>query len=224
MSEAVRAVALTKLFGATPAVVQVDLHLEAGSVTAVLGHNGAGKTTLLRLLATALRPTSGHLEVGGLDANRHARAIRSAVDVMPGTSGAYPELSAAENLRFALAMRGLPGGDVGAALREVGLDGADADPTRTYSSGMLRRLGLARMMLTRPRVALLDEPYAALDSGGRELVDRLICEFRAEGRTVVICTHEERAVALADEVHEMRSGVLVPHRVATVRPPVEVPA
>lgn len=215
---AVEAGQLVKLFGATPALVKVDLRVPAGSVCAATGDNGAGKTTLLRILATAARPTSGWLRIHGVDAVADPIRVRSMLDFVPAGGGSYPELTAAENLRFAAAMRGAAlQGEIELALRRVGLSREADVPVRELSTGMTRRLSLARLLVTRPRLALLDEPYASLDEEGRELVDELVDEFRAEGRTTIVATHERARVrALADHVVLLRHGLVVPRE--TVQP------
>lgn len=216
-SLAVDADGLVKLFGATPALLRVGLSVPSGSVCALLGGNGAGKTTLLRILATALRPTAGDARVCGFDIRAEGRNVRAAVDYLPASGGFYPELSALENLRFATAMRGLVLDelDVEAALARVGLGKVAQDPVRSFSSGMLRRLTLARLVLTRPRLALVDEPYAGLDESGRDLVDAILAEACREGRAAVVATHElPRVTALADQVCRLERGIVVESGVA----------
>lgn len=209
---AIRTLGVSKVFGTTPALVQVDLEVVEGALVTVVGGNGAGKTTLLRIVATALRPSAGTVEIFGCDAVRTSRTVRAGIDYVSTAGGAYPELSARENLRFATGMRGLHASDrdIDRALSRAGLE-ADADePVRAFSSGMLRRLAIARLVLTRPRLALLDEPYANMDDDGRALVDELVDELRGAGGTVVLATHErERATRLADGVVELHRGLVV---------------
>lgn len=212
MTVAVDTAGLVKLFGATPALVRVTLTVPAGTVCALTGANGAGKSTLLGVLATALRPTSGTAHVHGRDVVCEGDAVRGLVDLLPSAGSAYPELSGEENLRFALRLRGQHDrmSDIASALARVGLESVACDPTRTYSSGMLRRLGLARLVLSRPAVTLVDEPYGALDEEGRALVDELLGEIRASGRTALVATHERNRIErLADAVHGLERGTLV---------------
>lgn len=209
---AVELLRVVKLFGTTPALIHVDLSVPAGSVCAVLGGNGAGKSTLLRVIASAVRPTAGTVRVHGHDVVGAPREVRRLVDLMPAGGGFYPELSAVENLRFALGMRAIPerAAQIADVLQRVGLREAADDPTRTFSTGMLRRLAVARLLLTRPCVALLDEPYGALDDEGRSLVDELLDDIRSSGRTAIVVTHEhERARALADLTCWLHRGVVL---------------
>ena len=207
---AIDARAVVKLFGSTPALVRADIAVPAGTVCALVGRNGAGKTTLLRVIATALRPTSGSVLVHGRDVTLEPSAVRHLVELVPATGGAYEDLTAVENLRFAAAMRGVDRRPrhLEEALDRVGLATVAEEIARSFSSGMLRRLALARILLTRPRVVLLDEPYGALDEEGRELVDELLSEIRADGRTALLATHElARADSLADSLHRVEGGV-----------------
>lgn len=208
---AARTRALTKLFGSTPALVRADVDVRAGSVTVLLGANGAGKSTLLRVLAGALRPTAGSASVWGFDVGADTAAVRRAVDLLPAAGGVYFELSAIENLRFCARMRRLPHGDreLLDALERVGLRAVADAPVGTYSTGMVRRVGLARLLLTRPRLALLDEPYAALDEEGRALLEALLDEARREGRSALVATHErDRSFAIADCVYQLDRGLV----------------
>ncbi|MHB1242157.1 MAG: ABC transporter ATP-binding protein [Gaiellaceae bacterium] len=210
-TSAVRTRALTKLYGSTPALVRADVDVPAGCVAVLLGPNGAGKSTLLRLLAGVLRPSAGRASVWGHDIVAEAVAVRGAVDLLPAVGGMYLELSAVENLRFCVRMRGLPHGDaeLRGALDRVGLLSVAGDPLGTYSTGMVRRAGLARLLLTRPRLALLDEPYASLDEEGRALLEEILDETRRAGRSALVATHErDRSVVLADRVYELARGLV----------------
>ena len=223
---AVATCALVKLFGSTPALLRVDLEVPRGSVCAVVGGNGAGKSTLLRVLATVVRPTSGNAWVSGRHVVADAEDVRRSVDLLPAAGGIYAQLTAVENLRFALRMRGVTAspGELRAALARVGLGAVADDRAGTYSTGMLRRLGLARIHLTPAPVLLLDEPYGGLDQAGRQLVDELLASAPAIGRTVIVATHEcERVRALADRVERLDRGVLVTSPAARRVPIAQLP-
>lgn len=209
---AVEVRALVKVFGSSPALLGIDLVVGRGEICGLVGANGAGKTTLLRVLSTALRPTSGSIRVLGHDVLSQAARVRAGVDLIAAAGGFYPDLTARENLAFVASMRGIEDAQAScpAVLRSAHLQDVADDPVRTFSTGMLRRLSLARLLLTRPELALIDEPYAALDDDGRRLADAIMSAARAEGRTVVVAAHErERIAGLADVVHELERGVLV---------------
>jgi heme ABC exporter ATP-binding subunit CcmA len=173
----------------------------------VVGPNGSGKTTLLRLLATALRPTSGVASVFGHDLVRNADAVRRIVALVGTSPGVYDLLTPQENLRFAAAMTGRPHEPVDRWLERVGLAGVTHRPVRTLSSGMKRRLALARAWLAAPRLLLLDEPYSGLDRDGISLVDTIVTDTTRRGGSVVIATHEwERGVKAANTVMALMRG------------------
>ncbi|MDQ3880119.1 MAG: heme ABC exporter ATP-binding protein CcmA, partial [Chloroflexota bacterium] len=200
---AVAANALARLFGGIPALVDVSFELAAGRMLALVGPNGAGKTTLIRLLATAIRPSFGTLRLFGVDAATDAAALRSRVGYLGHANALYDGLTLRENLAFAGALRGLRGRDarqrVDAAIDAVGLPPFASDRVAGFSAGMRKRAALARLLLGRPSLVLLDEPYAALDVDGAALVDRLLGELRAAGATVVVASHAEAHLdAVAD--------------------------
>jgi len=197
---------LARRFDRNVALRPLSLSLPAGAVLLLVGPNGAGKTTLLRLLATSLRPTAGRAAVFGWDVVRNADAVRR-VCVYVGTShGMYEGLTAQENLAFAAAMGG-KGDTARAALERVGLTGVGHHPVRTFSTGMKRRLALARAWLLEPRLLLLDDPFSALDADGMGLVDDLTAHVKSTGGSVILATHEwERGVRLADMVVGLAEG------------------
>ena len=201
----------------------VSLEVTAGRIVALRGRNGSGKTTLLRLLATRLRPSAGRGRVFGHDLVRESAAVRGRVAYLSVQSGSYGPLTARENLRLAATLSGTATDRVDDALRRVGL-GPHADRmVRVVSSGMKRRLGLARLLVAEADLWLLDEPYASLDEDGRELVDALLDEARALGRTVLVASHEpERLVGRVDATVEMEQGELRTPAAAETRAPAGV--
>lgn len=203
---------VTRVFGLTVALARVDLRVERGETILVLGANGAGKSTLLSVVATALVPTFGGGSVMGFDLLREREAIRRRVELLGHRTRHYPDLTAAENLRFWSSL-GTPRGavDVAAALDRVGLADQADERVRTFSHGMRQRLAIARTTLREPELLLLDEPYAGLDTEGKDLVDDLIAAARGDGRTVILATHEPlRARDLADREIWMTGGRIVP--------------
>ena len=208
------AIALRSLvhgYGGPPVLAGIDLDVAPGRIVALHGPNGAGKTTLLRLLATRLRPQSGQARVLGFDVVRQAHEVRARIAALPVYGGAYGALSGRENLRLAVALRGgdPTDGAIDEALELVGLSAAGDHLVRAYSSGMRKRLSLARLRLSDAAVWLLDEPYAALDEEGQALVDELIAGARAAGRTVLIASHDlTHSRATADAVVEIVAGHL----------------
>jgi heme ABC exporter ATP-binding subunit CcmA len=208
----IEASGLLKAYGATPVLDGVDVGLGPGEALTLLGPNGAGKTTLLRILATALRPTAGRATVLGHDVVREREAIRSRIAVIAAASHLYGELTAEENLRFAAQMRGAPAdrGEIGKALEEVGLGSARSVRVRAFSGGMQRRLALAKVLLFKPALVFLDEPYLALDREAGALLDRTLLAVKARGGGAVIASHQlGRAYAVCD-----RFAIMVEGRIA----------
>ncbi|AWN24426.1 ABC transporter ATP-binding protein [Deinococcus irradiatisoli] len=185
----------------------VTLDIPAGEGVALLGENGAGKTTLLRLLASSLRLTRGEGRVYGFDL-RDGRAVRDFVHLMPVEGGTYPDLTAAENLDFALKMHRLSG-DTASALRRVGLEHAAERRVRFLSAGMRKRLNLARLSLLARPLTLVDEPFANLDAAGRDLALDVLAEVTAQGRTLIVAAHEpELAAWVTRRALRLQAGTL----------------
>ena len=208
-ADAVRTCALTRLFATTPALVRVNVSVGEGELCALVGGNGAGKTTLLRVLATALAPSAGKAFVHGREVRRQAHEVRCLTELLPSAGGLYADLTPRENLRFALTMRRLRAREaqIADSLERAGLARLADERVRVLSTGMQRRVGLARIMLTRRPLLLLDEPYAGLDEEGRGLVDAVLAEARAEGRTAIVATHERGRIAgIADVLHRLERG------------------
>lgn len=209
---AIELAGIAQRLGSRWALRGVDLTVAPGELVAIVGHNGSGKTTLLRVVATALRPTRGRGRVFGADLVKEADAVRQQTSLLTFATGLYDDLTAAENLDFALQMAGLPRDHavIERALEEVGLRADIHGRVRTFSSGMQRRVALARLYLRPARLLLLDEPYNSLDSGGVELIDRMLIDTRARGGSALVVLHDlERGQAMFDRIVELREGKVV---------------
>jgi heme exporter protein A len=192
MPLAVEVEQLSKRFGAARALDGVSWSAEAGSAVALLGPNGAGKTTLLRLCATLLRPSDGRVRLFGMDAAEHGTALRRRLAVLGHESFLYPDLSPRENLRFYARLFRVAGADaqIEALIQRLGLAGWSHRPVRTLSRGLLQRCALARVLLHRPELLLLDEPFTGLDLAARDLLCDVLREAHTRGATVLMSTHE----------------------------------
>jgi heme ABC exporter ATP-binding subunit CcmA len=200
---------LQRRYGRHLVLKGIDLEVSPGRIVALHGANGSGKTTLLRLLATRLRPSAGAARIYGHDLIREAHEVRRRLATVAVFGGAYGTLTARENLRLAAALRGAAPSDVDAALERVSLGRVADHLVRTFSSGMRKRLALARLLVAHVDLWLLDEPHAALDQGGQALVDELVVEARARGTTVLMATHElARSFDVADAVLRIDDGQL----------------
>ena len=180
---------IVRRFAARAAVAGVDLQLEPGERLALIGPNGAGKTTLLRVLAGLLRADEGELAVGGHAFPEHRDRARAMIGYLGHDPLLYLDLTAAQNLEFYAAMYGAPSGSVLDELERVGLLARANDRARTFSRGMLQRLSIARMMIHRPRLLLLDEPYSGLDADGARVLDRVLDGLEPE-QGLILVTHD----------------------------------
>lgn len=206
---AVQLEGLGKRFGFTRALRRVDLDVGWGEVVGLVGPNGSGKTTLLRILGGALRPTEGSARMAGRSLEAHSDDVRGRVGLLSGDHYLYGDLTAAENLRFAWRMSRpeAPDGEIETLLVRVGLDGIPDRRVRAFSSGMRKRLALARALLLAPRILLLDEPWSSLDAEAMGLVDTVIREWRGRRRAVLVATHRrDRIGALADRLVRLERG------------------
>jgi heme exporter protein A len=204
---------LVKRYGTERAHAVVSLELSERSMCALLGHNGAGKTTLLGLLSTLVRPTSGTIAYRAGSAEVKDADVRREIGMLAHASLCYSELTARENLEFVAGLYEIEGGarSIESILDRVGLEPKARDrPARTYSRGMLQRLALARALLTRPSLLLLDEPFTGLDRGGALALGGELGALRDGGAIVVVVTHDLEAIAdRADHVAILRRGALV---------------
>lgn len=217
----IEARALSKRYGGVPAVDGVTFTLPEGSRTALIGPNGSGKSTLLALLSTLLFPTSGDVRIDGLTAAEAPQEMRRRIGVLAHRPMLYEELSPLENLVFFAKLYDVPEPRprVEELLRAVGLWHRRDEPTAVLSRGYHQRLALARALVHRPRVLLLDEPETGLDEGGIDLLDELM--LGAAGVTVLAATHRhDRIDAWADGVLALDRGRLVqPPARGAVEPP-----
>jgi heme exporter protein A len=194
---------LQRAYGRTPVLAGIDLRVEGGECVALLGANGAGKTTLLRVLATLLRPSAGRLVLFGEDAIARPAAALRHLGYVGHESACYGDLTATENLAFYAELYRLTDAQrrVTELVAWAGLDGAARRPIRTFSRGMTQRLALARALLHRPELLLLDEPFNGLDPQATATLERLLHELRRAGHAIVLATHDvPRAAVIATRV------------------------
>ncbi|AEV16716.1 ABC transporter protein [Thermus sp. CCB_US3_UF1] len=184
---------LTKRYGRVVAVEDLNLSVEEGEVFGLLGPNGSGKTTTILMLLGLTEPTAGEARVLGLDPMRQPLEVKARVGYLPDQVGFYGELTAWENLRYTTRLLGLPEAEARARIQEVlermGLWEVRERRVAAFSRGMRQRLGLAEVLLKRPKVAILDEPTLGLDpEAAREFLE-LIKGLKAEGITILLSSH-----------------------------------
>lgn len=224
---AVDVAGVARRFGASWVLRGVTLAVERGEVVGLLGANGSGKSTMLRILSTLLQPHAGTARVWGHDVKREAEDVRSLIGYLGHAPGLYDDLTARENLTFAASMLDRDRHDVDRALDRVDLLKVANAPVRGFSSGMQRRLAVARLMLVRPRLLLLDEPYSNLDAAGLDVVNSLIAEWVSDGAAALVVLHElAPAAPVLDRTVTIRNGLIAANEdsfgAATARVPLAV--
>ena len=196
---------LARHFGERTALRDVTLALADGATLAVLGRNGAGKTTLLRILASLLRPHAGEVRLFGEPLPGRAFAVRGRLGLLGHEPLLYRDLTGRENLAYHARLHRIEPARVEEVLGAVQMERRASDPVRLLSRGMVQRLAVARAVLHRPRLLLLDEPRANLDPAAAELIEPLI--GRVSGATRVLTSHDPRAaLAEADMVLALKDG------------------
>ncbi|MBN8471656.1 heme ABC exporter ATP-binding protein CcmA [Corallococcus exiguus] len=200
---------VSKRYGRRWALARLTYALPAGRSLLLTGHNGSGKTTLLRLVATALGPTAGRVEVLGRDAVQDREAVRRDVALLSHASFLYEDLTAQQNLMVLGRLLGVdaPRDVADALLNRVGLNRRTDSPVRGFSAGMRKRLAIARLLMKAPALALLDEPFGELDPAGIQDMEGVIAELKAGGTTVVLATHLiEQGLSLCEERLHLQDG------------------
>jgi heme exporter protein A len=205
VSPAFSARRLTKRFGRSTALREIDLDLEAGRCHVLFGRNGAGKSTLLLVAATLLQPTSGEIYFSGERYDDLGDEVRQRIGLVSHQSFLYPDLTVAENLEFYARLYGSDS-SVSEALVWAELDLRQHSPVRSLSRGMLQRLAVARALLHRPQLLLLDEPYTGLDASSSERLSTRLADAKGE-TSILLTTHDvERGVAIADRISILEGG------------------
>ncbi len=180
---------VTKTYGPVRALVAVDTTFSAGRVTAVLGTNGSGKSTLLAIVGTLAKPTSGAITHTGLPT---AADIRRVLGWVGHASLCYPDLTGAENIRLAAELYGCPEDESLREAKERFELGSFVDrPFREYSRGQRQRVSLARALVHRPTLLLLDEPTTGLDGSGVARLVKVVADEAARGATIIVVSHDE---------------------------------
>src|ERR1700681_4747259 len=213
---ALKAIGLSKAYGARLAVDRLDLEVDRGELFGFLGPNGAGKTTTIRMALGLVAPTKGSVEILGLEVRRHRAEVLPRVGALVESPALYGYMSGRDNLR---AIGDLLGGAkekrIDEVLEIVSLKGRDKDRVKTYSLGMKQRLGLAIALLNDPDLLILDEPANGLDPAGVVEMRDLLRSLAGQGKTIFISSHVLSEVQqICSRVAIINLGELV--KVATV--------
>jgi heme exporter protein A len=200
---------VSKYYGDFPALRKIELNIEPGSTVALLGRNGAGKTTLLRIVAGLSKASEGSVRIAGADVRQES--TRRRIGVLGHGISLYDELSATENLVLFAKLYGLaePEKQALAWLERTGLGRVRDGLVREFSRGMRQRLAVARAFIHEPEVLLLDEPFTALDDRAIAVLQSLLGDAHALGRTIIMSTHQlKEALELATHVALIQRGQL----------------
>ncbi len=203
---------LVKRFGPKTVLRGLDFEVESGEFVALLGPNGAGKTTFLRILASLSRPAMGEVQIAGFFLPGQASSVRRRLGVVSHLPLLYGDLTAEENLRFYGRMYAVPDlpPRITEVLEMVGLAARRRDLVRTFSRGMQQRLAIGRAVLHDPDVMLFDEPHTGLDQDASVMLDTVLQEVAARGRTVVMTSHDlARTADLASRFDVLSRGKIV---------------
>lgn len=203
---------VSRHFGRRRALSRITFQAEQGAILGLLGPNGAGKSTMLAMAATLLKPTSGVIRYGSLEAGVQGADVRSRIGVLGHDLFLYPELTARENLAFFAGLYGQtdPAAAALTALERAGLADRADDPVSSFSRGMRQRVALERALIHAPRLALLDEPFTGLDDASASALVARLRRLRDDGAIVVLATHDlDLAEGLLDQAVFLRDGRMV---------------
>jgi sodium transport system ATP-binding protein len=184
---------ISKGFANRQALTDVNLSIEGGQIFGLLGPNGAGKTTLLRILSTLLQPDSGHAELVGIDVQKQALQARNCLGLVNANMGLYQRLSGRENLRFFAEVSGFSKVQsdqrIAELMQQLQIEDWIDQKSSGYSTGMRQKIIVARAILHRPQVLVLDEASNGLDVFARRALTDLAKDYAEKGNLVIYCTH-----------------------------------
>ncbi len=209
---AIKVLGLTKSFGNQPALRDIDLEVSRGESVVIFGPNGAGKTTLLKVLATIMNPSSGSVTINGLNLKDNAEEVRRHIGVVTHQTFLYSNLTAYENLEFYSRMYDVPGRKerIHEVVAMVGMTPRLHDRVGTLSRGMQQRLSIARSLLHKPSIMLLDEAETGLDQQATAMLWEMLQTEGEEKRTIILTTHNlERGLELGEHLIILDQGKLV---------------
>ncbi|MCM3114782.1 ABC transporter ATP-binding protein [Neobacillus sp. MER 74] len=190
----------------------VDLLISKGETVAILGPNGAGKSTLLKVLATLIKPTSGLIQVNGMDLKKNHIKIKKIMGYLPHSSLLYDHYTPLENIVFFGNIYGVKNVEQRATelVKEVGLSFFLNEPVKNFSRGMIQRIAIARAIVHEPEILLLDEPHTGLDQGAIGILNNVILSMKAKGTTTLMVTHDfKQAAEICDRIIIVKNGKIV---------------
>jgi len=209
----IEVIALNKSFGWRKVLNGLDLKVRKGRFLTLFGPNGAGKTTLTRIICTLIRPDSGEIIVNDFNTKDDASEVRRCIGVVSHNPYLYEELTGPENLRFYGRLYGIPSNDVNRRAKklidEMALTPWKTDPVSSYSRGMKQRLSIARALIHKPSVLILDEPFSGLDVSSTDALIHILHRFHEDDQTVLMTTHDLTiGLSLSDEFAILHGGTI----------------
>lgn len=205
---------LTKKFGNTIAVNDLNLHVKKGSIFAFLGNNGAGKTTTIRMITGVIEPTQGKIEIGNYDISENPIEAKMLMGVIADRPYLYSKLTGREFLHFMADIYKVPHRlakeRIGNLLQEFGLSEKQYDLIETYSHGMKQRLSMCASLIHEPQILVVDEPLVGLDPGGTKLLKETFIKKAKAGLTIFMSTHSlSVAQEIADHLAIIKRGAII---------------
>lgn len=207
MEYAIEVKNVTKKFGGATALDHISVAFEKGKIHGIIGRNGSGKTVLFKCICGLFPVTEGEIAVLG-EAIGDGKKVPKSLGAIIETPGFLPNCSGYQNLRYLMELSGkVDKQKIKATIRLVGLDPDSKKHVGKYSLGMRQRLGLAQAIMEDPELIILDEPMNGLDKGGVEEMRKLFLELKAQGKTILIASHNpDDTRILCDTLHEMDAG------------------
>lgn len=190
----------------------INLSISKGETVAILGPNGAGKSTLLKVLAALIKPTSGSVQINGMDLKKNHVAIKKLLGYLPHSSLLYDHYSPLENLVFFGNIYGVKDVEMRAMelVKEVGLSFFLNEPVKNFSRGMIQRIAIARAIIHNPEILLLDEPHTGLDQGAIAILNHVVLAMKEKGTTTLMVTHDfKQAAEICDRIIIVKNGKVV---------------
>ena len=200
---------LRKSFGEEEILHGICREFETGKIHGIVGNNGSGKTVMMKCICGFLRPDEGHVFVNGLEVGKDIDFPED-MGIIIETPGFLPGVTGMKNLKLLASLRGIADDRrIRQTIERVGLDSKLRTPVSKYSLGMRQRLGIAQAIMEDPSLLILDEPFNGLDKHGVAKIRSLIKELRAEGKTILLASHNQADIdELCDTVCEMDAGYM----------------
>ncbi len=206
----IEAHSVSKHFGRFRVLENVNLAIAPDDFIGILGKNGAGKTTLLKIIASLLKPSGGTVFFNGMNLRDHLNEVLRQIGMISHQTYLYGDLTAIENLRFYAKLYDVNESEAALLLEKVGLTKRADESVRRFSRGMQQRLSIARMLLHRPKVLLLDEPYTGLDPKASQFLDDILIDYHRNGNCIIMVSHDlDHCLRMAKRAVVLDKGTIV---------------